>query len=79
MRKYQPIWEEIKLHHTATLTADVSLHSRIIEAVRKEKKKDLGWKYQMQENRIKYDLLQHIHGNNITFYLNKVNCALYKL
>jgi len=45
------------------------MHKRIIQAVRKEKTKDVGWKYALQEKGTKYELQEKIEGSLITFYL----------
>jgi len=44
MRQYQPIWEQIRTHKKAKLIAPSDKHRRIIQAVRKEKCKDEGFK-----------------------------------
>lgn len=69
MRKYQPIWKQIKLTNTASIAADKSAHARIIKAVRKEKNKDIGWKLLLGEKGVKYELHNKIEGKIITFYL----------
>ena len=69
MRKYQPIWNAIKKDNTASLVADTKLHARIINAVRKEKARDLGWKLILSEQGKKYKMEETIEGKMITFYL----------
>lgn len=69
MRKYQPIWDAIKKDTTASLVADTKLHARIINAVRKEKARDLGWKLILSEQGKKYRMEERIEGKMITFYL----------
>ncbi len=70
MRKYQPIWEQIKRDTTAQLVADIRLHDRIINGVRKEKARDLGWKLELSEQGTPaYELNENIEGKLITFYL----------
>ena len=49
--------------------ADPALHTRIIRAVRKEKNKDIAWKYLMGEANKKYRLLDVSNGNNLKFSL----------
>ena len=44
IRQYEPIWLQLKSTGTATLVAPVSIHQRIIQAVRKERSNDRGWK-----------------------------------
>lgn len=69
MRKYQPIWEQVKLHSTASLAANPAMHARIIKAVRKEKYMDVGWKLLLSEQCKKYELKEKVEGKLITFYL----------
>lgn len=71
MRKYQVAWEAIKSSpdNTTQLEADVALHARIINGVRKEKAKDLSWKFLLGEQGTRYRLREKIEGKLITFYL----------
>jgi len=69
MRKYQPIWEQIKKDKKASLAADPRLHTRIIKAVRKEKTKDAGWRLLQLEDGFKYKLLDKVDGKLVTFIL----------
>lgn len=69
MRKYQPIWEQIKETHTASLSANPIVHKRIIKAVTKEKLNDLGWKLMCKELGNTYRLLHTSEGALITFKL----------
>ena len=79
MRKYQRIWEQIKLSNTASVEADVSKHARIIKATRKEKHKDIAYRFLMLEKGKKMKLLQEIEGNRITFTLEATVPTLYTL
>lgn len=71
MRKYQPLWEKIKFDAPTpvSVAAEPDLHRRIINAVIKEKTKDLGWKLLMTESGKKYKLQYDTAGNIILFYL----------
>ena len=69
MRYYEPIWQEIKLHKVAHITASTELHRRIIQAVRKERSKDLGWKLEVSERNGRYALDVKVQGKLITFTL----------
>ena len=69
MRKYQPIWEQLKLHGTVSLSANPSLHKRIIKAVTKEKLNDLGYKLMCAETSTTKKLLHKTDGKLITFIL----------
>lgn len=71
MRKYQPLWEQIKKdpNQSVSIAADTEIHSRIIKAVTKEKNNDLGWKYMMAEAGKRYKLQYNVSGSLIMFYL----------
>lgn len=56
MRQYQPIWEQIKKHNEATIVSPAHLHKRIIQAVRKEKWRDVGFRFLLSEAGIKLEL-----------------------
>ena len=71
MRQYQPIWEELKKAHTATIHSPISHHQRIIQAVRKEKTKDDGWKLLCSEDNTRYILNHTTAGQLIKFTLTK--------
>lgn len=73
MRQYQPIWEAIKLYPNAetTLTAPTKNHKRIIQAVRKEKSKDMGWRLLESEKGYKYVLNYKVLGKKLTFTLEQ--------
>ena len=63
MRKYQAIWEQLKLPpHRAELAAPKNAHPRIIQAVRKERSNDLGWKYQLEEEGKRYRMKDTSNG-----------------
>ncbi len=69
MRKYQPIWNELKQYYTASCVAPTTSHRRIIQAVRKERTKDDGWQLQIVEKGARYWMRHSIVGSRITFYL----------
>jgi len=69
MRKYQPIWEAIKQGKPVSIAAPIGSHTRIIKAVRKEKVKDLAWKFQNSEEGRRFKVKEDIEGKVITFYL----------
>jgi hypothetical protein len=71
MRKYQPIWETIinSPNKTASLIAPIKDHPKIIQAVRKEKTKDSGWRLLQSEAGNKYELKEKTKGKLIIFYL----------
>jgi len=71
MRKYQPIWEEIKKHNKISLIAPIERHTRIVTAVRKEKLLDAGWKLLHLENGKRFKLKDISAGKMITFTLEE--------
>ena len=79
MRKYQRIWEALKSYHTVSLEAELTMHARIIKAVRKEKNIDLGWKLLSLELGKKYVLTESVSGSVITFTLTAHTPVLYQL
>ena len=69
MRKYEPLWQAIKDKGKVSIAADPSIHPRIINAIRKEKARDLSWKYLLQEKNKRYNLYEDIDGSLLTFRL----------
>ena len=69
MRQYQPIWEQIKEAGNASLIAPIESHRKIIQAVRKEKSNDRGYKLLMSEQGIKYEMRDVVEGTKIMFML----------
>lgn len=69
MRQYQPLWNILKSKGEVSLKADPSIHPRIIQAVRKEKAMDLGWRYLVAERKERYELKETITGSVIRFHL----------
>ena len=66
MRQYQPIWEQIKKTGAATLVAPLASHRRIIQAVRKERSNDRGWRLLTYEAKLRYtlDISTLVHKNS---------------
>lgn len=69
MRKYQPIWERIKSDGIASIIAPIESHARIIQAVRKEKWRDVGWRLLASERNTRVELQEEVVANKITFSL----------
>ena len=69
MRKYAPIWNELKDTKKASIVAPKPFHARIIKAVIKEKYEDVGFKYQMQETGQRPRLEHITEGPMIKFRL----------
>ena len=69
MRKYEPIWLALKRQREVSIAAPQAMHRRIVLAVRKEKTKDVGWKYQCLESRERWKLLDTSAESLLTFTL----------
>lgn len=75
MRQYSPIWNQIKKAGTATIIAPIAFHRRIIQAVRKEKWRDEGWRLLTSEAEIRYELQDKVEihegsdSGSVTFTL----------
>jgi hypothetical protein len=70
MRKYARIWTELKDNKSCIIEADISLHPRILNAIRKEKCRDLAFKYLSAELGNTYRLAYDIEGTKILFTLH---------
>lgn len=75
MRQYQPIWERIKKHKEATIVSPNSLHRRIIQAVRKEKWRDIGFKLLTSEANSRLKLVEEVDRKKgtIKFFLKETS------
>lgn len=69
LRKYQPIWEQIKQKGHCSVAADPRLHRRIIRMVSKEKDNDSAFRVLMSESHSFSKLLIKIEGAKITWEL----------
>lgn len=69
-RKYQPIWEELKLTNTCKIVVHKSLHKRIIKAVIKEKYNDIKFKLFLADKGKKAILTHSKVYSVIEFYLS---------
>lgn len=69
MRQYEPIWNLLKAKKEAHLKAPVAIHTRIIQAVRKEKAIDAGWQYMLLEDKLRFELKEKVTGTLISFTL----------
>jgi hypothetical protein len=69
MRKYEPIWHQLKSHGIVSITANRLSHPRIIKAVIKEKYGDVGYKVSIEPARAK--LTYTCNHAILTFYLTK--------
>ena len=75
MRKYQPIWDTLKsaTPKSISITAPLSAHARIMNAVSKEKCKDIVWQFSTLEKGMKYRLQTDIEGKILTFTLEIIS------
>ena len=73
MRKYQPIWEQLKAKGAVTLVAPVDSHQTIVNMVTKEKLKDVAWKLGCAESYTCFRLTNrsNIHKETLTFKLKR--------
>jgi hypothetical protein len=69
MRKYYSIWKQLKETTLCAIAAPVPLHKRIIKAVKKEKDKDVGFKFMLSERGKRARLIIEQHQAKITFRL----------
>jgi hypothetical protein len=71
MRKYQGIWERLKVqghNGSVSISAADCFHKAIVKAVGKEKGKDIGYKISIEP---KFAFLFHTRGKNmLTFHLH---------
>jgi hypothetical protein len=77
MRKYEPIWLQLKIKGTVSLAAPPTHHRRIILAVRKEKTKDIGWKVLCLEKRERWKLEDTSTDSLLTFSLKPAEILSY--
>ena len=67
-RFYFPIWEKLKKEKQVSITANRSLHARIIKAVKKEKWMDVGYKLEIEP---RVATLSHSRKHSVlTFFLS---------
>ena len=68
MRQYEPIWNRIKTHNTASLVTHVNNEARIRKAVIKEKHIDEGYKLMLSDKALKATLIitREEDKNNLT-------------
>jgi hypothetical protein len=73
MRKYQPIWEQLKANSFAVIVAPVASHQTIVNMVTKEKLKDIAWKLACAETYTCYRLTNRsdVKKETLTFTLKR--------
>lgn len=70
MRKYQPLWNTIKNNFIHSIDVPLVDHAKVIQAVKKERAIDYGWKYWAVDNNLTFVLNIDIQGVTITFNLS---------
>lgn len=70
MRKYQPIWNKLKLKRVVSLAAPLESHVLIVSMVIKEKYNDIAWQLLTAEEGKKYKLRQVSEGSLLSLYLD---------
>lgn len=70
MRKYQPIWEQLKQKGFCKVAVPKPLQRRVIKGVIKEKDEDIVFKFLSAEDGKWYKLSYVIHGAEITFSIH---------
>ena len=69
MRKYQPIWIELKRTRKSTVLHPARLHARLIKAVLKERTMDTGFRFELAEANRCAKVFAKSDGNFIKFTL----------
>lgn len=69
MRLYQPLWNTIKSNLTHSIEVPLEDHAKVIQAVKKERAIDYGWKFWALETRLNFRLKIDIEGTTIQFTL----------
>lgn len=71
MRKYQPIWNQVKNNKSATIIVPVGEHKKAINGVRQEKCRDYKWRHLQDMADTHYKLYEtvDIDKGKITFKL----------
>ena len=75
MRQYQPIWNQIKKYKKATIVAPSFSHSKIIQAVMKERSADIPYRNLLKRKDMRMELIKAIdkEKDTITFTFLEVN------
>lgn len=71
MRKYQPIWIELKSKLKARIAAPTPIHTSIVRGVLKEKNLDLGFKVLCTESGKWYRVTYTSKQNILEFTMNE--------
>jgi len=76
MGQYKQAWQTLKNRGKVVLASPRPLHQRIILAMRKEKYKDIAFKFQLSESNQKAVFTCSSEGNKITMFLRIESTAL---
>ena len=79
MRKYESIWNKLKETGTAALSAPISQHPTIRQAVIKEKCLDIAHSMLLLDKGEKYDLVIHTEGKLMRFSFKPTIQQAYRL
>ena len=71
MRKYEPIWLQLKEHRQASVIVAPAMQARVIKAVIKEKDMDVAYKYLTAERHEAYKLCYTKKDNLVQFTLKR--------
>jgi len=71
VRKYYPIWQQLKTDNKVSIRVPRIYHRRLIKAVVKEKYSDIEYKFLLGERGKKAKLSYHVQGVVITFHLTQ--------
>lgn len=69
MGQYKVVWQQLKDKGKVVLASPRTHHNKIIRALKKEKYKDLAFKFQLSESNRRAIFTSDSEGNKITFYL----------
>jgi len=70
-RQYEPAWIELKKKGMIRLAVPAGLHRRVIKAILKEKYLDVGYRFEMLEQRVRLRIEYRSQGNVVYMYLIK--------
>ena len=69
MRLYQPLWNTIKSNLSHSIEVPLEDHAKVIQAVKKERAIDYGWKFWALDSGLTFSLKADIEGTTIHFKL----------
>lgn len=72
MRQYEPAWEALKKNGSVRLAVPKGLHRRVVKAILKEKYRDIGYRLQMLEKKIRLRIEYECTGNIVVLKLKQI-------